>query len=130
MNPDSLPVARRVRRDQMRALLAQRYGATPDTTLGPMRTKWDGLVLDYNSRSPSPDNLVGGATYQFSMGAQVAGGALEVGMRSLGTLDYGRFGVCGHLEGRLDRQQIRQATDPRDRLPSPGRATPASAVSR
>jgi hypothetical protein len=74
-------------RDQMRALLAQRYGARPDTTLGPARTKWDGLVLDYDVAFPYSGNLVGGSSYQFSMGAQVGGGALDIGVRSLGTLD-------------------------------------------
>lgn len=89
LNPDSLPVAHRLRRDRMRMLLAERNGAHPDTTLGPMRTKWDGLVLDYELAFPLSDHLVGGSNYRFAVGAQVAGGALEIGVRSLGPLESG-----------------------------------------
>lgn len=111
LDPDSLPVARRLRRDQMRALLAQRYGARPDTTLGPVRNKWDGLVLDYNVSFPLADNLVGGTTYQFSLGAQVAGGALELGVRSLGTLDYGSPEFAATWKGVwIDNTYVKQLT--------------------
>ncbi|HMU62779.1 MAG TPA: carboxypeptidase regulatory-like domain-containing protein [Gemmatimonadales bacterium] len=111
LNPDSLPVARRLRRDQMRALLAQRNGARPDTVLGPMRTKWDGMVLDYNVAFPFSDNLVGGASYQFALGAQVGGGALEVGVRSLGTIDYGTTEFAATWKGVwIDNAYVKQLT--------------------
>ena len=111
LNPDSLPVARRMWRDQMRTLLARRYGAQPDTTLGLPRTKWDGLVLDYNVAFPFSDNLVGGSSYQFSMGAQVAGGALDIGVRSLGTLDYGQAEVAATWTGVwINNRYVKQLT--------------------
>ncbi|MEZ4413586.1 MAG: hypothetical protein R2910_11425 [Gemmatimonadales bacterium] len=111
LNPDSLPVALRIKRDQMRARLAQRYGATPDTTLGLPRSKWDGMVLDYNVAFPLSDNLVGGSTYQFSLGAQVAGGALEVGVRSLGTVDYGSAEFAATWKGVwIDNTYVKQLT--------------------
>lgn len=111
LNPDSLPVARRVWRDQMRALLAERYGATPDTTLGPMRTKWDGLVLDYSVLFPLSDNLVGGSSYQFALGAQVAGGGLEVGVRSLGSLETGTTEFAATWKGVwIDSKYVKQLT--------------------
>ena len=111
LNPDSLPVARRMWRDQMRALLAERYGAKPDTTLGPVRTKWDGLVLDYDVAFPLADNLVGGASYRFALGAQVAGGALEVGVRSLGSLDAGTSEFAASWKGVwIDNKFVKQLT--------------------
>ena len=111
VNPDSLPVALRITRDRMRALLDQRAGARPDTTLGPSTTKWDGLVLDYNVSFPLSDNLVGGSTYQFSMGAQVGGGALEVGVRSLGTIDYGTAEFAATWKGVwIDNTYVKQLT--------------------
>jgi len=111
LNPDSLPVARRMWRDQMRALLAQRYGATPDTTLGPPRTKWDGLVFDYNVAFPVSDHLVGGSSYQFSLGAQVVGGALEVGVRSLGSLDAGSSEFAATWKGVwINNAYVKQLT--------------------
>ncbi len=111
LNPDSLPVARRMWRDQMRALLAQRYGAKPDTTFGAMRTKWDGLVLDYNVAFPLSDNMVGGSSYQFALGAQVGGGALEVGVRSLGTLETGTAEFAATWKGVwIDNTYVKQLT--------------------
>jgi len=111
LDPDSLPVARRIRRDELRALLAERYGARPDTILGPPRTKWDGLVLDYDVSLPLSDNLVGGSSYQFALGAQVAGGALEIGVRSLGVLDAGTAELAASWKGVwIDNKWVKQLT--------------------
>jgi hypothetical protein len=111
LNPDSLPVARRMRRDRMRALLAERLGAHPDTLLGPPRTKWDGLVFDYNVAFPISGALVGGSSYQFSMGGQVAGGGLEIGVRSLGTLDDGTAELAATWKGVwVDNRYVKQVT--------------------
>jgi hypothetical protein len=111
LNPDSLPVARRIRRDQMRALLAERYGGRPDTTLGGPRTKWDGLVLDYDVSFPLSDRLVGGSNYQFGLGAQVAGGALEIGIRSLGALETNTSEFAATWRGVwIDNKWVKQLT--------------------
>ena len=112
LNPDSLPVARRIRRDQMRALLAERYGATarhharPDA--GPSGTGWCSTTTWL---FPLSDNLVGGASYQFALGAQVAGGGLEVGVRSLGTLDAGATEFAATWKGVwIDNKYVKQLT--------------------
>ncbi len=111
VNPDSLPVARRLWRDQMRALLAERYGAKPDTTLGPTRTKWDGLVLDYSVLFPISDQAVDGASYQAALGAQVAGGGLEIGVRSLGTIESGETEFAATWKGVwIDNKYVKQLT--------------------
>lgn len=111
LNPDSLPVAHRLRRDRMRMLLAERNGAHPDTTLGPMRTKWDGLVLDYELAFPLSDHLVGGSNYRFAVGAQVAGGALEIGVRSLGPLESGEAEFAATWKGVwIDNTYVKQLT--------------------
>jgi len=111
LNPDSLPVARRLRRDRMRALLAERNGTKPDTVLGPGRTRWDGLVFDYNIAFPLNDNLVGGSAYQFSMGGQVDGGALELGIRSLGSVETGETEFAASWRGVwIDRKWLKQLT--------------------
>ena len=111
LNPDSLPVARRIRRDQLRMLLAERNGARPDTTLGPVRTKWDGLVLDYDLAFPFSDQLVDGASYQFALGAQVGGGALEVGIRSLGPLESGETEFAATWKGVwVENKYVKQLT--------------------
>ncbi|HRZ10108.1 MAG TPA: carboxypeptidase regulatory-like domain-containing protein [Gemmatimonadales bacterium] len=111
VNPDSLPVARRLWREQMRALLAARYGARPDTTLGPTRTRWDGLVLDYGLLFPLSDEVVDGAAYQFALGAQVMGGGLEVGVRSLGTIETGETEFAATWKGVwIDNRYVKQLT--------------------
>jgi hypothetical protein len=111
LNPDSLPVGRRMWRDQMRALLAERQGVRPDTTFGPAHTKWDGLVFDYNVAFPVANNLVGGSSYQFGMGAQVAGGALEIGLRSLGTTESGATEFAATWKGVwVENKYVKQLT--------------------
>jgi len=111
LNPDSLPVGRRMRRDQMRALLAARQPLPPDTTMGPLRTKWDGLVLDYNVTFPFSDNLVGGSSYQFGMGAQVVGGSLELGLRSVGTTATNSAELAATWKGVwIDNKWVKQLT--------------------
>lgn len=111
LNPDSLPIARRLRRDQLRMLLAERNGSRPDTLLGAPRSKWDGLVLDYDLSFPLSDNLVGGTNYRFALGAQVAGGALEVGVRSLGSLETGTTEFAATWRGVwIDNRWVKQLT--------------------
>ncbi len=109
LNPDSLPAAQRIRRDQMRMLLAERGRARPDTIMGGAHTKWDGLVLDYNLAFPISDNLVGGSAYQFSMGGQAAGGALQVGIRSLGSVESGATEFAATWRGVwIDNKYVKQ----------------------
>lgn len=111
LDPDSLPVARRIRRDQLRALLAQRNGAHADTTLGLPNTQWDGVVLDYNLTFPYATNLVSGAGYQLGLGAQVGGGSLDLGLRSVGSIESGESEFAATWKGVwIDNKWVKQLT--------------------
>jgi len=109
LDPDSLPVARRLRRDRLRALLAQRNGDHPDTTLGLPNTQWDGVVFDYNVTFPYASNLVNGAGYQLGLGAQVVGGSLDLGLRSLGSIESGASEFAATWKGVwIDSKWVKQ----------------------
>jgi len=71
IDPSSLPIARRLRREAARdAYLRRPDGLRADVTLGLQRPSWDGVVVDYSLFSPSNDPL-GGSTYGFGLGADV-----------------------------------------------------------
>lgn len=111
LNPEGLPVAQRMYRDQMRALLAQRQGARPDTTFAPLNTSLGGLVFDYNVSFPYTQDAFGGSAYQFGLGAQVAGGALEAGIRSIGTTETGSTEVGVTWRGVwIEKKWLKQLT--------------------
>ncbi|HYT04708.1 MAG TPA: hypothetical protein VEM13_07485 [Gemmatimonadales bacterium] len=84
LDPSVLPIARRLQRDAAReALLHPRAGVHPDLVLGYERPRWDGLVFDYSFLAPSGSPLAGGA-YTAALGADVAGGSLELATSSIG----------------------------------------------
>lgn len=88
-DPDSLPVAVRIEREQARRALTREGGvATPDLVLGSQQPPVGGLVLDYSVFSPS-NNLLGGASYSLAAGTEVGGGSLEVGLQSAGAASSG-----------------------------------------
>src|SRR6266571_1875412 len=79
-----VPITRRLQRDAAReALLHPRAGVHPDLVLGYERPRWDGLVFDYSFLAPSGSPLAGGA-YTAALGADVAGGSLELATSSIG----------------------------------------------
>src|SRR5881396_136224 len=79
VDPSSLPIARRLRRESARDAYLRRPDATrADVTLGLQRPSWDGVVVDYSLFSPSTDPLAG-STYGFGLGADVGGGSKSVG---------------------------------------------------
>jgi hypothetical protein len=87
MDATSLPIARRLRRDAARTAFLRRGDlAAVDLELGLERPRWDGLVFDYSILAPSQDVLQGGA-YSAALGVDALGGALQVGVRSVGPLD-------------------------------------------
>ena len=91
IDPASLPIARRLRREAAReAYLRRPDGQRADVTLGLQRPSWDGVVIDYSLFSPSSDPLAG-STYGFGLGADVGGGSLEMLAQSVGPAEQGQL---------------------------------------
>ena len=99
IDPSSLPIARRLRREAAReAYLRRPDGMRADLTLGLQRPSWDGVVVDYSLYSPSSDPLAG-STYGFGLGADVGGGSLEMLAQSVGPAEQGRLHVDASWTG-------------------------------
>jgi hypothetical protein len=99
IDPSSLPIARRLRREAARDAYLRRPDLTrADVTLGLQRPSWDGVVVDYSLFSPSADPLAG-STYGFGLGADVGGGSLEMLGQSVGRADEGRVHVDASWTG-------------------------------
>jgi hypothetical protein len=99
IDPSSLPIARRLRREAAReAYLRRPDGMRADLTLGLQRPSWDGVVVDYSLFAPSSDPLAG-STYGFGLGADVGGGSLEVLAQSVGPAEQGRLHIDGSWTG-------------------------------
>jgi hypothetical protein len=99
IDPSSLPIARRLRREAARdAYLRRPDGLRADVTLGLQRPSWDGVVVDYSLFSPSNDPLAG-STYGFGLGADVGGGSLEMLAQSVGPAEQGRLHIDGSWTG-------------------------------
>src|SRR6266705_2622108 len=99
VDPSSLPIARRLRRESARDAYLRRPDATrADVTLGLQRPSWDGVVVDYSLFSPSADPLAG-STYGFGLGADVGGGSLEMLAQSVGPAELGRVHVDASWTG-------------------------------
>jgi hypothetical protein len=78
VNPDSLPITLRLRREASREAYDRGPSdARADVTLGLQHPSWDGAVLDYSLLAPSTD-LAKGTTYGFGLGADVGGGSFEM----------------------------------------------------
>jgi hypothetical protein len=99
IDPSSLPIARRLRREAAReAYLRRPDGMRADLTLGLQRPSWDGAVVDYSLFSPSNDPLAG-STYGFGLGADVGGGSLEMLAQSVGPAEQGRLHIDASWTG-------------------------------
>jgi hypothetical protein len=99
VDPSSLPIAGRLRREAARdAYLRRPDGLRADVTLGLQRPAWDGVVVDYSLFSPSRDPLAG-STYGFGLGADVGGGSLEMLAQSVGPAELGRLHVDASWTG-------------------------------
>src|SRR6267142_1486487 len=99
IDPSSLPIARRLRREAAReAYLRRPDGLRADVTLGLQRPSWDGVVVDYSLFSP-PNDPLAGSTYGFGLGADVGGGSLEMLAQSVGRADLGRLHVDASWTG-------------------------------
>ncbi|HEX2219772.1 MAG TPA: carboxypeptidase-like regulatory domain-containing protein [Gemmatimonadales bacterium] len=99
LDPDSLPVGRRIARERAHALF-QRSGneGEADLALGMERIRWDGVVLDYSLLAPSQDFLGSGA-YSAGLGMHLFGGSLEGRLASAGPLRDGDVRVDASWTG-------------------------------
>src|SRR5436309_8642506 len=99
IDPNDLPIARRLRREAAReAYLRQVEGPKADVTFGRERPRWDGVVVDYSLFAPSVDP-VGGAAYSLGLGADLAGGSLELLGQNVGPASDGRVHVDASWTG-------------------------------
>jgi len=99
LDPADLPIARRLRREAAReAYLRQVEGPKADVTFGQERPRWDGVVVDYSVLSPSVDPF-GGAAYSLGLGADLAGGSLEVLGQAIGPVSDGRVRIDASWTG-------------------------------
>lgn len=90
VDPDQLPVARRLQReDANRARLGGAPGTRPDGQL--RETNWpvEGLVVDYSLLVPTDPGPSGGA-YSLGAGVNLLGGALESRVQNEGPLENGK----------------------------------------
>ncbi|HEU4699455.1 MAG TPA: hypothetical protein VFS40_09765 [Gemmatimonadales bacterium] len=81
-DPERLPLGMRIRREAARAAFLAgtgRPGAGSGAVLALERPSWDGLVLDYSLSAPSSGPIEDG-TYALGLGADVGGGALQLGL--------------------------------------------------
>src|SRR6266536_502977 len=80
VDPTVFPAGRRAQRQAAReAFLRRAELFRPELTLPAERRRLDGLVLDYSVLSPS-DAPIEGATYTATLGADLLGGSLELGV--------------------------------------------------
>jgi hypothetical protein len=99
MDPSTLPIAKRLYRDAARRAFLRHGGtAAADVALGLERPRWDGLVFDYSLLAPSRDVVSGGA-YTAALGGDALGGALRLGVHSVGPLDVGHTRLEGSWTG-------------------------------
>jgi len=98
LDPDSLPIGRRIAREKAHAAYRAVFSAqAPDLSLGMERTRWDGVVLDYSLLAPSQD-LLGGA-YSTGLGLNLMGGSLEATLASAGPPRDGNVRFDGSWTG-------------------------------
>src|SRR5258706_246962 len=99
IDANTLPIARRLQREAAReAYLRRVEGPVADVTFARERPRWDGVVVDYSLFAPSVDP-VGGAAFTLGLGADVAGGSLEVLGQSVGPASDGQVHVDASWTG-------------------------------
>src|SRR5438309_2550420 len=99
VDPTVFPAGLRAQRQAAReAFLRRAELQRADLTLPATRRRLDGLVLDYSFLAPS-DAPVQGATYTATLGADLFGGSLELGVSSLGPVRSGAARLEGSWTG-------------------------------
>lgn len=98
-DPSSLPVARRVARENARRrLLGRGEGVTgPALSYALRRPPLDGLVLDYTVSAPASD--LKASSYSFATGVNVFGGSLEGALAGTGVSPVRRVRYTGGWTG-------------------------------
>jgi hypothetical protein len=91
VEPNALPVARRIAREGLAAARLTPQGAIrrPELLYPLERPYTDGMVVDYSLLAPSNDALGGGA-YQLGAGLDMLGGSLQALVQSEGDIRDGR----------------------------------------
>src|SRR5690242_11807771 len=92
LDPDQLPIARRIAHDDARRRFLEHRAdrrAARDRTLDISRPALDGLVLDYDFSAQGSDVMHTGH-YALALGANVLGGSLEGSLASMGAVSDGR----------------------------------------
>jgi len=91
VEPNALPVARRIAREGLAAARLTPQGAMrrPELLYPLERPYADGMVFDYSLLAPSNDALGGGA-YQVGAGVDMLGGSLQALIQSEGAIRDGR----------------------------------------
>ncbi len=109
VDPTVFPAGRRAQRQAAReAFLRRAELFRPELTLPAERRRLDGLVLDYSALAPS-DAPIEGATYTATLGADLMGGSLELGVSSIGAVRSGAARLEGAWTGVWeDRPWLRQ----------------------
>lgn len=80
LDPESLPLGRRIRRDRMRrALGTERNGMAPDVTFDMDRSGLGGVVLDYSLLTPS-ENFLSNPAWSAGLGVGVLGGSFRLAL--------------------------------------------------
>jgi hypothetical protein len=99
VDPTVFPAGQRAQRQAAReAFLRRAELERPELIVPAQRRRLDGLVLDYTALSPS-DAPFAGATYGTTLGADLLGGSLEVGLSSLGPARTGAVRMEGSWTG-------------------------------
>jgi len=109
VDPTVFPAGRRAQRQAAReAFLRRAELLRPELTLPAERRRLDGLVLDYSVLAPS-DAPIEGATYTATLGADLLGGSLELGVASVGAVRSGAARLEGSWTGVWEeRRWLRQ----------------------
>src|SRR3989442_317634 len=79
-----LPIGQGLRGEAAREGFLQRWtGLAVERSFGIERARWDGLVADYSFLATG-DQPLGGGAYSLALGADALGGALRLGVQSVG----------------------------------------------
>ena len=109
VDPTVFPAGLRAQRQAAREAFLRRVELqTAELALPAERRRLDGLVLDYSVLAPS-EAPVQGATYTATLGADLLGGSLELGVASVGPVRSGAARLEGSWTGVWeDRPWLRQ----------------------
>ncbi len=105
MDADKLPIGLRLERETARDAFERRHANQLErpASLGAEYPTWDGLGVDYSVLAAGPQPLSGGGDTR-GVGADVLGGALELGAQSVGPTGAGQAEGTGSWTGVWEDQ--------------------------